>query len=164
MILKREQKRLQVHYLSSDSQNEFIDLRANEVWQRVLQEVTNAKYYAIMVDSTPDVAHVEQTSFVLRYLVKPGIIECGDSSNEYEIEERFLRFVDCNDKTGKQIADMIVETLHDDKIPLTDCWAQAYDNGANMTGKTMRLNVIYWTEMRCVCCHLVVVTPWTYMV
>ena len=30
---------------------------------------------------------------------------------------------------------MIVETLHDDKIPLTDCRAQAYDNGANMSGK-----------------------------
>ena len=29
---------------------------------------------------------------------------------------------------------MIVETLHDDKLPLTDCRA-AYDNGANMSGK-----------------------------
>ena len=76
---------MQVHYLSSDSRNEFIDLCANEVRQGVLQEIANAKYYAIMVDATPDAAHVEQTSFVLMYLVKPGIIECGDSSNEYEI-------------------------------------------------------------------------------
>ena len=90
---QKREKRLQVYYLSSDSQNEFIDLCANEVRQRVLQKVAYAKYYAIMVDATPDVAHVEQTSFVLRYLVKPGIIECGDSSNEYEIKERFLRFV-----------------------------------------------------------------------
>ena len=67
-------KRLQVKYLSSDSQNEFLDLCANEVRQRVLQEVAN--------DATPDVAHVKQTSFVVRYLVKPGIIEFGDSSNE----------------------------------------------------------------------------------
>ena len=80
MILKRE-KSDYVHDLSSDSQNEFIDLCANEVRQRVLQEVENAKCYAIMVDATPDVAHVEQTFFVLRYLVKSGIIECGDSSN-----------------------------------------------------------------------------------
>ena len=84
---QKREKRLQVHYLSSDFQNEFIDLRANEVRQRALQEVANAKYYAIMVDATPDVAHVEQTSFVLRYLVKPGIIECGESSNKYEIME-----------------------------------------------------------------------------
>ena len=79
---QKREMRLQVHYLSSDSQNEFIDLCANEIRPRVLQEVANAKYCAIMVDATPDVAHVEQTFFVLRYLVRPGIIECGDSSNE----------------------------------------------------------------------------------
>ena len=87
---QKREKRLKVHYLSSAFQNEFIDLCANEVRQSVfLQEVASAKYYAIMVDATPDVAHVEQTSFVLRYLVKPGIIDCGDSSNEYEIMESF---------------------------------------------------------------------------
>ena len=126
---QKNNKRLQVHYLSSESQNEFIELCANEVRQCVVKEVISAKYYAIIVDATPDVAHVEQTTFVLRYLLKA---DCG---NEYEIKERFLRFVNCNEKTGEQIAAMILETLRDNHIPIQDCRAQAYDNGANMSEK-----------------------------
>ena len=81
---QKNNKRLQVHYLSSESQNEFIELCPNEVRQCEVTEVISAKYYAIIVDATPDVAHVEQTTFIFRYLLKA---DCG---NEYKIKERFL--------------------------------------------------------------------------
>ena len=104
-----------------------------------------------MVDATPDVAHVEQTSFVLRYQVKPGIIECGDSSNEYEMKERFLRFVDCNDKTGKQIVDMIVELGMMIKFLSQIVEHKPMTMVLTCLENTMGLNVTYWTEIRCVC-------------
>ena len=65
--LKRE--RLQTHYLSADSQNEFIGLFADYVRKCILEELKKVKYYSIMVDATPDTSHTEQTTFVFRYLV-----------------------------------------------------------------------------------------------
>lgn len=120
-------ERLQVHYLSADSQNEFIGLCADYVRKCILEELKQAKYYSIMVDGTPDASHTEQTTFVLRYLVE----EMG----EFVIKERFLNFVDCCEKTGAEIAALIVNTLIEFEIPLNDCRGQGYDNAANMSGK-----------------------------
>ena len=68
--LQKKDERLQVHYLSNESQNEFIAKCCDLVKQHVLEERKSAKYYAIIVDSTPDSYHAEQTTFVLRYLVR----------------------------------------------------------------------------------------------
>lgn len=144
---QKRDHRLQCHYLSSDSQNEFIHLCAEEVRNAILMERESAKYFAIMVDATPDSAHVEQTTFILRYLSRNVGINSSVTANantnstytdatitEYTIKERFWKFVNCNDKTGQQIAELILNTMKDSKIPFDDCRAQAYDNGANMSG------------------------------
>ena len=86
-------------------------------------ETQSAKYYAIIVDSS----HIEQTTFLLRYLV------CHES--QFKIVERFLKFVDCSDKAGSDIAQMNTKTLESHAIPLADCRTQGYDNAANMSGK-----------------------------
>ena len=52
---------LQVHYLSNVSQDEFIAEYSDLVKQHVLGEWKSAKYYAIIIDLTPDSFHVEQT-------------------------------------------------------------------------------------------------------
>ena len=50
--------------------------------------------YAIIVDSTSDSSHVEQTSFHLRYLVR--------HESRFEIVGRFMIFADCSDETGSK--------------------------------------------------------------
>ena len=90
-------------------------------------ETQSAKYYGIIVDSTPDSSHIEQTTFLLRYLV------CHES--QFKTVERFLKFVVCNDKTGSDIAQMNTETLESQTIPLANCRTHRYDNAANMSGK-----------------------------
>ena len=119
-------ERLQVHYLSSRSQNEFIHSCANLVKSRILEEREEAKYYSIMVDGTPDVSHKEQTTFILRYLTK--------NDGVYEVQERFLEYFDCCKKSGSDIADIIFKVLDKNNIPLDDCRGQGYDNAANMSG------------------------------
>lgn len=89
-----ERSRLQVHYLSSDSQNEFIDICGNKVLSEVLNEREKAKYFSIMVDGTPDNSHIEQNTFIVRYVL--------EESKQFKIKERFIRYVDCNKKTGKR--------------------------------------------------------------
>ncbi len=60
--------RLQAHYLSWYSQNEFIDECAKLVTQVIVKEIQTAFYYGIIVDGTPDVSHTEQITFVIRYI------------------------------------------------------------------------------------------------
>lgn len=124
-------KRLQVHYLSPDSQNEFIECCADQVRNAILKEREEAKYYALMVDATPDTAHVEQTVFILRYVSLTN----AQGVSMYVIRERFLAFVDCNKKTGEGIADLIRQTLAKHHIDLSDARGQGYDNGSNMKGQ-----------------------------
>ncbi len=122
-------QRLQVHYLSWEIQNEFIKLCSDHVKAAILKEREEAKYYSIIVDATPDSAHIEQTTFVLRYL------HLNPEEKRYTIYERFLEFVDCNKKTGEDIANVIKETLKERNIPLDECRGQGYDNGSNMKGQ-----------------------------
>ena len=46
-----------------------------------------------------------------------------------------MNIVDCCEKTGAEIATLIVNTLKEFEIPLSDCRGQGYDNAANMSGK-----------------------------
>ncbi|RLU24240.1 hypothetical protein DMN91_004450 [Ooceraea biroi] len=55
-------------YLSPSVQNEFIHLMASSIRQRLLKSIHKAKYYGLMFDSTPDQAHREQMSEVVRYV------------------------------------------------------------------------------------------------
>ena len=120
--------RLQVHYLSPDSQNEFICCCAKQVTDAILLQRESSKYYSIIVDATPDSAHVKQTVFILRY------VYWNNELNTYSVQEKLLDFMDCNKKKGEDIAALILNVLKKHQVPLTDCRGQGYDNGSNMSG------------------------------
>ena len=63
-------KRLQVHYLSTRIQNEFIDLCGSFFQTAIINEIHIAKYFSIIIDAFPDCSHQEQTTFIIRYLNK----------------------------------------------------------------------------------------------
>ena len=86
----------------------------------------SAKYYSIIVDATPDSAHIEQTTFLLRFV--------KNVDGVWEIQERFLLFADCNKKKGIDIANLILKILADHNLSISNCRGQDYDNGSNMSG------------------------------
>ena len=57
--------RIQAHYLSWRSQNEFIEECVKVVINAIIEEVKRALYYSIIVDGTPDTSHTEQITFIL---------------------------------------------------------------------------------------------------
>ena len=69
-------------YLSSTICDEFIELMADYTLAAVVKEIKDAKYFSFIVDSTPDVSHVDQLTFTVRYVTETA-----------EIAERFLKFV-----------------------------------------------------------------------
>lgn len=75
-------KKNSISYLSPEIQNEFIEVLGGEVKRKILQKVKEAKYYSIILDSTPDADHKAQTSQILRYVSIDG--------DDVKIEESFV--------------------------------------------------------------------------
>ncbi|XP_033228867.1 zinc finger MYM-type protein 1-like [Belonocnema kinseyi] len=69
-------------YLTKSTYEEFLALMAEALSKTIIEEIKKAKYYSIIVDSTPDVSHVDQLAFVIRYVTDDG-----------DPVERFLLFV-----------------------------------------------------------------------
>lgn len=121
------QSRMQAHYLSWSSQNEFIAECGKLVLDAVIEEVKSAFYYSVIVDGTPDASHTEQITFVLRYAHQT-------QQNVWEIMEHFLKYEDFEKKKGQDIAQLICKVLQTSGIELQNCRGQGYDNGSNMAG------------------------------
>ena len=75
-------ERLQVHYLSPVSPNQFISACSSLLKLNILLERRILGYFAVNVDATPDSSHVEQAKFLLRYL--------SLKDDGYEVQERWL--------------------------------------------------------------------------
>ena len=109
-------------YLSSTICNEFVQLMAKEVPTKIAKEVKKAKYYSVTVDSTPDVTHVDQLTFITRYVQDDGTVV-----------ERFLKFIDSNGQhDAESITNHILRTLMEYDINLDNCRGQSYDNASNL--------------------------------
>ena len=101
-------------YLSSTTCNEFVQLMAKEVTTKIANEVKKAKYCSITVDSTLDVTHVNQLTFIIRYV--------QDNST---IVKRFLKFIDSNGQhDAESITNHILRTLTEYDINLDNCHGQ----------------------------------------
>ena len=120
---------MQAHYLSNRSQNNFIKCCGDRVREMILNEREKAFYLSIIVDATSDNSHKEQTTFILRY------VYWDEDESSWIIYERFLCYVSCSDKSGEDIAKLILNTLEEYGIPISNCRGIGYDNGSNMAGK-----------------------------
>jgi hypothetical protein len=119
--------RMQTHYLSSDIVNEFIDICGKMVKENIVQEVERSKYFGIVADGTPDISHQEQISLIVRYI--------KTQEDSIEVKERFLKFLDFNDKHAEPIAAKILETINEEKLDFQNCSGGSFDNAATMSGK-----------------------------
>ena len=54
-------------YFSPTIQKELIELPGKKVKYLILEEIKAAKYFSILLDSTPDVSHIDQMTLIVRY-------------------------------------------------------------------------------------------------
>ncbi|KAG1687021.1 Zinc finger MYM-type protein 1 [Nymphon striatum] len=123
-----EQNPGSVSYLSPEIQNEFIHILASTVKSKLLSDIRKNKYYAILLDSTPDLGHREQLSQVIRF------VDVDFQTKKVAIKESFLGYIEIHSKDAASLEKVIVDRLKSDEIPLANCPAQCYDNAAVMTG------------------------------
>lgn len=75
-----------ISYFSPTIQNEFIELMGKTVKTKILEIIKKSKYYAILLNSTPDFSHKEQLLQIIRYV--------QISNNEVTVKERFIDFIE----------------------------------------------------------------------
>ncbi|XP_065650290.1 zinc finger MYM-type protein 1-like [Hydra vulgaris] len=120
-------KKTTTSYFSPRIQNELIELLGQKVRNEILSNARKTKYYSVLFDCTPDASHKEQMTQIIRYV--------HIAEETCTIKESFVDFIESHEKTGKGLAAEITEKLEKDGLSISDCRGQAYDNGANMSGK-----------------------------
>ncbi|GBP43487.1 Zinc finger HIT domain-containing protein 1 [Eumeta japonica] len=85
-------------------------------------EITRVKYVSLIIDSTPDIAHVDQLTLVIRYVLESG-----------EPCEGFLKFLPSVGHKAEEMFSVIISELETLGINIEDCHGQSYDNAANMS-------------------------------
>ncbi|XP_014210058.1 zinc finger MYM-type protein 1-like [Copidosoma floridanum] len=110
-------------YLSSTICEEFIQLMAKQMTNVIVEEIQAAKHFSIIVDSTPDLSHVDQLTIIIRYVQDDG-----------SPIERFLEFIPNVGHTAKKISGAVIESLEKFGIDIENCRGQSYDNASNMSG------------------------------
>lgn len=113
----------QTSYMSSSIYEEFVAQLAKEIRSIIVNEVKTSKYFSIIVDSSPDLAHMDQLSFVIRYVQENG-----------NPVERFLFFLPNTSHKAEELTKAILDTLLELGIPISNCRGQSYDNASNMSG------------------------------
>ena len=101
---------------------------ASTVRDSLLERIRKVKYYGPIFDSTPDQAHREQMSEVVRY------VDINFEKKTVQIKESFLGFIPISDKDAASLVQEILKQLEKDNMNLQDCRSQCYDNAAVMAG------------------------------
>ncbi|KAL4126405.1 hypothetical protein QTP88_010627 [Uroleucon formosanum] len=112
-----------VSYLSKTICDEFINLMYQNITEQIIREIKLNKYFSISVDSTSDVSHTDQLTFIIRYVLESG-----------EPVERFLKFIQLPGHKSSIMETIILDTLLSLGLDINDCRGQSYDNAANMSG------------------------------
>lgn len=132
LVLKEHLERNQkFHYMSPQTQNELIDIIGKKIQTEILNRIKKSKYFSIILDSTPDITRLEQMSLVVRY------VHSNESTQRYEVNESFIKFLNIVDKTGMGIAEAAIAELISFNLDLDDLRGQGYDNGASMKGRNI---------------------------
>jgi len=75
----------QTSYLSSTICEEFIKLMADKVTCVIINEITLAKYFSIIVDSTPDISHIAQLTFLSFDMFRKMVVQKKDLLNLFQL-------------------------------------------------------------------------------
>lgn len=57
-----------VSYLSSSICEEFIDVMGEKTKQVIANALKVARYFSVIIDSTPDLSHTDQLTFIFRFV------------------------------------------------------------------------------------------------
>ena len=106
-------------------------------------EIKTAKYFSIIIiDSTLDISHCDQLTFVIRYVYKG------------QIAKRFMGFLKIEKHTAEYLQEIVLYNLKQLGLDIENCRGQNYDNATNMSGKYNSLQTSIRTRISHNCLSL----------
>ena len=105
-IQKVINKDIHNHYLGKNIQNEIIETMGQAVLQEIVARIKSAKYFAVILDCTPDISHQEQMSMVLRY-----VADGSHSDVPAGVYEHFIKFIVVESSTGEHLFNTLIQEL-----------------------------------------------------
>ena len=111
-------------YMSPQIQNDFIRALAQEVESFIVNEVKQAHFYGIILDTTIDISHKDQLSFCLRYV-----------DELLGIHERFLQLKELKASDSASLFQELHKLLECHGLDIKWIRSQSYDGASNMSGK-----------------------------
>ena len=138
---KCKKEKVNVTYLSKTVYEELIEIMGKHMQGEIVSQI-NIKYYSIVADSTPDVAHFDQLVIVVRYCYsgKP----C----------DRFLTFLRIQNYLSITLFNAVQKILCELKLPLENIRGQSYDNASNMKGSEKGLQALFKNINKCRLCTM----------
>ncbi|XP_050064395.1 zinc finger MYM-type protein 1-like isoform X3 [Aphis gossypii] len=119
-LKKKKQNRLT--FLSQISQNKILKILGELVRCSILTKIKKAGLLSVIIDTTTDVANIEQFSFIIRFVNMHG-----------DMEERLVALEAAADETGKGLFKKFCEITEKHNIDWKkNLCAQAYDGAAAM--------------------------------
>ena len=76
----------------------------------ILEEIKAAKNFSILLDSTPNVSHIDQMALIVRYVKV--------DSSEAKIKESFLNFFPLHRKNTNEITNSILDELQQNSLDI----------------------------------------------
>lgn len=110
-------------YLSPKTCMEFMELTGEQLLAEMICQLKMSKYFSIILDSTPDVTHTDQLTFIMRYVSRNGCIA-----------KRFVMFPPIQSHSGESLCQSVLGVLQDIGIDISNCRGQCCNNSANMSG------------------------------
>lgn len=110
-------------FISWDRQNLLIESIAQYISSVIKSQILTARYFSICIDSTFDVSHREQLSFIVRYLF------------DGKIYERLIAIVESPYTTGQALFELFNKVMDNCNLDWkNNLVGQSYDGAANMRG------------------------------
>ena len=111
-------------YLSPQIQNELIECLAKEMLSKIKVQITKAKYYAIIADSTIDIGRIDQFSLSLRYVTEKG-----------DAVESFIEFRELPGGSALDFFNTLQTGIEEFGLSFDLCYGQSYDGTNTMSGE-----------------------------
>ncbi|GBL85635.1 hypothetical protein AVEN_193102-1 [Araneus ventricosus] len=116
-------------YTHHSVQNALLDIMADEVKNKIFEEMQAAEYFAILADEPKDLSKKEQLSIAVRYLY------------DGNIHEEFLCIEELETLDAEGLSSKIINVMKD-RVNFQNCIGQAYDGASVVSGKHAGVNAI----------------------
>ena len=110
-------------YTSPGIQNELLNIIGENIRDSTINEIKDAKMFALILDESLDISRHEQAAVVLRYV-----------NRQFIVNERFIGLFRATQTDGESLYHLVQTVLMTLQLNIDDIIAQCYDGAANMRG------------------------------